>query len=57
MPLWMVTQTGKPDMGIQKRGIIFLDEYGQGEADTKRASAELLLKTPDRPVATGWCQS
>jgi hypothetical protein len=42
MPLWMITRQGKPTWAY-KRGIVFLDEYGQGEADVKRASAELLL--------------
>lgn len=42
MPPWMLTTEGKP-VTAYRRGILFLDEYGQGEADTKRASAELLL--------------
>lgn len=42
LPLWMVTHDGKP-VWEYERGILFLDEYGQGEADVKRASAELLL--------------
>lgn len=42
MPPWMLTRNGRPVHDYQ-RGILFLDEYGQGEADVKRASAELLL--------------
>lgn len=41
-PAWMVTPEGKC-INEYKRGIVFLDEYGQGEGDTKRVSAELLL--------------
>ena len=52
VPLWMVTQSGKPTWAY-KRGIIFLDEYGQGEADTKRASAELLLNKQIGPWRLG----
>ena len=52
VPLWMITQTGKPTWAY-KRGIIFLDEYGQGEADTKRASAELLLNKQIGPWQLG----
>lgn len=52
LPLWMVTQSGKPTWAY-KRGILFLDEYGQGEADTKRASAELLLNKQLGPWKLG----
>ena len=52
VPLWQITQTGKPTWAY-KRGIIFLDEYGQGEADTKRASAELLLNKQIGPWRLG----
>lgn len=41
-PAWMITPEGK-HINDYKRGIVFLDEYGQGEPDVKRASAELLL--------------
>jgi hypothetical protein len=56
MPLWMLTRTGKPVFHY-KRGILFLDEYGQGEADVKRASAELLLNRRLGPwvLPDGWC--
>ena len=52
VPLWMVTQSGKPTWAYE-RGILFLDEYGQGEADTKRASAELLLNKQLGPWKLG----
>jgi hypothetical protein len=42
VPIWQITREGKPTW-MYKRGILFLDEYGQGEPDTKRSSAELLL--------------
>jgi hypothetical protein len=42
-PAWMITQEGK-HINDYKRAIVFLDEYGQGEPDTKRASAQLILK-------------
>jgi hypothetical protein len=68
LPSWFQTadpETGKLDGKMAsdyERGILFLDEFGQGEADVKRASAELLLNgqlgphkinksTVDRP---GW---
>jgi hypothetical protein len=43
LPIWMLTKDGLP-LHHYPRGILFLDEYGQGDADTKRASAQLLLK-------------
>lgn len=54
-PLWMFTREGKP-LHHYKRGILFLDEYGQGEADVKRASAELLLNQRLGPwsLPEGW---
>lgn len=52
LPLWMVTNSGKPTYAY-KRGVLFLDEYGQGEADTKRASAQLLLKKELGPWKLG----
>lgn len=43
MPSWMCDdETGQPAWMFE-RFIVFLDEYGQGEGDVKRASAELLL--------------
>ncbi len=55
MPPWMLTDKGIP-VTHYKRGIIFLDEYGQGEPDVKRASAELLLNGQLGPwkLPTGW---
>lgn len=55
LPGWMVTRTGKPVFAY-KRGILFLDEYGQGEADVKRSSAELLLNGQLGPwkLPKGW---
>lgn len=52
LPLWMITTQGKPTSHF-KRGILFLDEYGQGEADVKRASAELLLNRQLGPWKLG----
>lgn len=42
LPLWMQSTEGKPAWAYD-RFFLFLDEYGQGEPDVKRASAELLL--------------
>ena len=55
MPAWMMTKDGKP-LSHYRRGILFLDEYGQGEADVKRASAQLLLKGELGPwrLPEGW---
>lgn len=55
MPLWMRSEDGKP-VTHYKRGILFLDEYGQGEGDVKRASAELLLNHKLGPweLPDGW---
>lgn len=55
MPAWMMTKDGKP-VSSYRRGILFLDEYGQGEADVKRASAQLLLKGELGPwqLPEGW---
>lgn len=43
LPLWMMTHDGKP-LWAFKRGLVVLEEYGQGESDVKRASAQLLLR-------------
>lgn len=55
LPPWMLTRDGKP-VTAYKRGILFLDEYGQGDADVKRASAELLLNRRLGPhkLPDGW---
>lgn len=42
MPTWMQTKDGRP-LTAFKRGIVVIEEYGQGEGDVKRASAELFL--------------
>ena len=52
LPLWQITEQGLPTWKY-KRGILFLDEYGQGEADTKRVSAELLLNKRLGPWTLG----
>jgi len=43
LPPWMLSNEGKP-IWAYRRGILALEEYGQGEADVKRATAQLLLK-------------
>jgi hypothetical protein len=55
MPPWMRTVDGG-HVEDYERGILFLDEYGQGEADVKRASAELLLNRRLGPwqLPKGW---
>jgi len=55
LPRWMITTEGKP-LWEYKRGIIFLDEYGQAEGDTKRVSAELMLNRRIAPwqAPDGW---
>jgi len=55
MPPWMLTVDGKR-VDQFERGILFLDEFGQGEADVKRASAELLLNRQLGPwkLPDGW---
>lgn len=55
LPVWMLTEDGQP-VHNYKHGILFLDEYGQGEADVKRASAELLLNKRLGPwsLPPGW---
>jgi len=52
LPLWQITTQGKPTWAY-KRGILFLDEYGQAEADTKRVSAELFLNKELGPWVLG----
>lgn len=54
-PAWMTTVDGH-DVREFERGILFLDEFGQGEADVKRASAELLLNRQLGPhrLPDGW---
>jgi len=52
LPLWQITEGGQPTWRY-KRGILFLDEYGQAEADTKRVSAELFLNKRLGPWVLG----
>jgi len=55
LPPWMLTRDGRP-VTDYRRGILFLDEYGQGDADVKRASAERLLNKRLGPhtLPEGW---
>jgi hypothetical protein len=55
MPGWMQCKNGRP-VSDYKRGLLILDEYGQGEGDVKRASAQLLLKGEIGPwkLPKGW---
>lgn len=55
MPAWYQTTDGGT-VEDYPRGILFLDEYGQGESDVKRASAELLLNGRLGPwrLPKGW---
>lgn len=50
LPLWMVSTEGKPAWAYD-RFFLVLDEYGQGESDVKRSSAELFLKGEIGPWA------
>src|SRR4029077_8198620 len=42
VPLWMISTEGKP-AHCYKHFFWFCDEYGQGEADTKRGLSEIFL--------------
>jgi hypothetical protein len=42
IPLWMMSSEGKPAF-MYDRCFLLIDEYGQGEADTKRSIAEVFL--------------
>lgn len=63
MPTWMQTidpVTGLPDGGCAldyEYGVLHLEEFGQGEADTKRSSSELLLnkRLGQWGLGRGWC--
>lgn len=48
VPLWMLSTEGKPAWMYDKF-FLFIDEYGQGEADVKRAMAEIFLKGGTAP--------
>lgn len=43
MPPWMISTTGRP-MNSYKRGIVVFEEWDKGDPDTKKASAEPILK-------------
>jgi hypothetical protein len=55
LPVWMITDDGKP-VWEYEHGILFLDEFGQGQADVKAAAAELLLNKRVGPhrLPKGW---
>jgi len=42
VPLWMISTEGKP-AHCYRRFFLFIDEYGQGESDTKRGLSEIFL--------------
>lgn len=42
LPLWMMSDEGIPAF-MYDRVFLFIDEYGQGEGDTKRGCAEIFL--------------
>lgn len=42
LPIWMMSTEGKPAF-MYDRCFLLIDEYGQGEGDTKRAIAEIFL--------------
>lgn len=48
VPLWMISTEGKPAF-LYDRFFLFIDEYGQGEADVKRAVAEIFLNGGTAP--------
>jgi hypothetical protein len=48
VPLWMLSHEGKPAWMYDKF-FLLIDEYGQGEADVKRAIAEIFLNGGTSP--------
>jgi hypothetical protein len=48
VPLWMISTEGKPAW-MYDRFFLLIDEYGQGEPDTKRAIAEIFLNGGTSP--------
>ncbi len=48
VPLWMMSTEGKPAFMYDKF-FLLIDEYGQGEADVKRAIAEIFLNGGTAP--------
>lgn len=55
LPTWFMTEAGLPVFAY-KRGILLLDEFGQGQTDVKAAAAELLLNGRIGPhkLSDGW---
>jgi hypothetical protein len=43
LPTWMISTEGKP-MNTYKRGVVVFEEWDKGDPDTKKASAEPILK-------------
>lgn len=55
-PPWMITTDkagNQRHINSFQRAVVFLDEYGQGDGDTKRVSAQLLLKGEVGPHKLG----
>ena len=48
VPLWYISTEGKPAF-MYDRFFLFIDEYGQGEGDVKRALAEIFLNGGTSP--------
>lgn len=48
VPLWMISTEGKPAF-LYDKIFLLIDEYGQGEADVKRAVAEIFLNGGTAP--------
>lgn len=48
VPLWMISTEGKPAF-MYDRVLLVIEEYGQGEADVKRACAEIFLNGGTSP--------
>ena len=60
LPPWMLSDEGKP-LYAYRRGILTIEEWGQGESDAKRAAAQLLLmgelgpfRVPGFKSGNGW---
>jgi hypothetical protein len=60
LPPWMLTEEGKP-LWAHPRGILVLEEWGQGEGDVKRVGSDLLLngrlgpfRVPGFNTGKGW---
>ena len=60
LPAWMLSDEGKP-LWAYRRGILRVEEWGQGEGDSKRSAAQLLLmgelgqhRLPGFKTGDGW---